>query len=151
MSWEPPREGRIVVLPEGATATDPDQGGPTLADWSALLQVSPERVLVLPEVEADTSAARVARVCLAITSALPTPGEGIVLAAAGRAAAMLPSVGFAQRAAHRQVQAYVMALDSIDQVPAPGTTEWPDAPVWIRTTDDHVRSAAELRGWRLLA
>lgn len=128
-------------------------GSPTArarADWSAALQVSPDRILVLPQVDEETPAAQVARLCLAISAAIPAPGASVVLAATGASASMLPSVGFAQRAAHRQVQAYVMALESVDEIPAAGTIEWPDAPVWIRTDDDHVRSAAELRGWRLL-
>lgn len=63
----------------------------------------------------------------------------IALVAHGDAALLLPTIGFAQRAAHRQVHSYVL-LDA--PVPTPGQ-DWPDAPVWWCSGDGPSSSTSE--------
>ena len=81
-------------------------------------------------------------------SGVPAP---VMLVACGGASALLPALGFAQRAARRPVGRYLMVGG-----PAPGPAggqDWPDAPVtYVLAPDasDEEREAAttaRLRGW----
>lgn len=143
MSIQVPVEAELVLLPGAAVRQ-------TGAQWAALLGMPAERIVELGPVDADAGPARVARIALAISQRLPGPGRPVVLVAADADCALLPNIGFAQRAAHRPVQAYVMDVVTAADLPVPGATEWPDAPVWVRTDDAHAESSAALRGWRQL-
>jgi len=85
----------------------------------------------------------------AITLTAEQPNKPILLVASGTAGAMMPAVGFSQKASRRPVSGYVV-IDGV--LPKPGAADWPDAPVtYVRTTSDPGALAAareaELRGW----
>ncbi|MBC6457616.1 hypothetical protein [Actinomadura sp. HBU206391] len=89
----------------------------------------------------------VARAAMEITAHLPA--QPLVLVAHNAAGALLPSLGLAQRAAHRTVGGYVF-VDA--EFPAPGELrgDWPDAPCgYLRTSEPYELQArqARLRGW----
>lgn len=85
----------------------------------------------------------------AVTLTAEQPTKPILLVASGEAGAMMPAVGFSQKASRRPVSGYVVINGLL---PKPGAADWPDAPVtYVRTSDDAVAVAAareaELRGW----
>jgi hypothetical protein len=85
----------------------------------------------------------------AITLTAEQPTKPILLVASGDAGAMMPAVGFSQKASRRPVSGYVVINGLL---PKPGAADWPDAPVtYVRTSGDAVTVAAareaELRGW----
>jgi hypothetical protein len=85
----------------------------------------------------------------AITLTAEQPTKPILLVASGAAGAMMPAVGFSQKASRRPVSGYVV-IDGV--LPKPGAADWPDAPVtYVRTTSDSGAIAAAreaaLRGW----
>jgi hypothetical protein len=82
-----------------------------------------------------------ARVCAEITRLAPTPP--LVIVAVGDLAALLPAVALAQRAARRQVLAYVL----IDPEYPPVSEGWPDARVYVLGSPGVDLRTAELRGW----
>jgi hypothetical protein len=82
-----------------------------------------------------------ARVCAEITRLAPT--APLVMVAVGDLAALLPAVALAQRAARRQVLAYVL----IDPHYPPVSEGWPDARVYVLGSLGVDLRTAELRGW----
>ncbi len=85
----------------------------------------------------------------AVTLTAEQPEKPILLVASGAAGAMMPAVGFSQKASRRPVSGYVV-VDGV--LPKAGAADWPDAPVtYVRTTTDkHAVAAARdagLRGW----
>jgi hypothetical protein len=82
-----------------------------------------------------------ARVCAEITRLAPTPP--LVIVAVGDLATLLPAVALAQRAARRQVLAYVL----IDPDYPPVSEGWPDARVYVLGSSGVDLRTAELRGW----
>lgn len=83
----------------------------------------------------------VARVCAEITRLTPEPT--LVIVACGEWAALVPAVALAQRAARRQVLAYIL----IDPVYPAVSESWPDARVHVLGTTESDLRTAELRGW----
>ena len=82
-----------------------------------------------------------ARVCAEITRLAPTPP--LVIVAVGELATLLPAVALAQRAARRQVLAYVL----IDPKYPAVSEGWPDARVYVLGSPGVELRTAELRGW----
>ncbi len=82
-----------------------------------------------------------ARVCAEITRLAPTPP--LVIVAVGELATLLPAVALAQRAARRQVLAYVL----IDPEYPAVSEGWPDARVHVLGSPEVELRTAELRGW----
>jgi len=82
-----------------------------------------------------------ARVCAEITRMAPAPL--LVIVAVGAMAALLPSVALAQRAARRQVLAYVLVNPEYPAV----SEGWPDARVHVLGSPEFDLRTAELRGW----
>ena len=82
-----------------------------------------------------------ARVCAEITRLAPTPP--LVIVAVGELATLLPAVALAQRAARRQVLAYVL----IDPEYPAVSEGWPDARVHVLGSPGVELRTAELRGW----
>jgi hypothetical protein len=82
-----------------------------------------------------------ARVCAEITRMAPAPP--LVIVAVGAMAALLPSVALAQRAARRQVLAYVLVDPEYPAV----SEGWPDARVHVLGSPEFDLRTAELRGW----
>jgi hypothetical protein len=82
-----------------------------------------------------------ARVCAEITRLAPTPP--MVIVAVGERATLLPAVALAQRAARRQVLAYVL----IDPEYPAVSDAWPDARVHVLGSPGVDLRTAELRGW----
>lgn len=82
-----------------------------------------------------------ARVCAEITRLAPTPP--LVIVAVGDLATLLPAVALAQRAARRQVLAYVL----IDPDYPPVSEGWPDVRVYVLGSSGVDLRTAELRGW----
>jgi len=103
---------------------------PGLAEW--------EVTKVLPPAG---EAPLAARVCAEITRLAPTPP--LVIVAVGDLATLLPAVALAQRAARRQVLAYVL----IDPDYPPVSEGWPDARVYVLASPGVDLRTAELRGW----
>lgn len=81
------------------------------------------------------------RVCAEITRLAPTPP--LVIVAAGPLASLVPSIALAQRAARRQVLAYVL----IDPEYPAVSEGWPDARVHVLGSPEFDLHIAELRGW----
>ena len=149
-----------VVLTPAAPGTDP-------VDWSFLAAAlrDADVAVVVPDLPPEddghpsTGPARtahwVAHCALGIRAA--EPREPVLLVAAGPAGAMLPALGFAQRAARRAVAGYVL-LDAA--LPRPGAAaDWPDAPVVCvlagaaSGTDTDAAAAADdarRRGWEVV-
>lgn len=100
-------------------------------DGIAVTRVSP----------ASGEAPLAARVCAEITRLAPTPP--LVIVAVGHLASLLPAVALAQRAARRQVLAYVL-LDPVYPAVSEG---WPDARVHVLGSPGVDLRTAELRGW----
>jgi hypothetical protein len=107
-----------------------------LGDAPGLDDLAVTRVLA-PAGEAPLAA----RVCAEITRLAPTPP--LVIVAVGDLAALLPAVALAQRAARRQVMAYVL-IDPDYPVVSEG---WPDARVHVLGSAGVDLRTAELRGW----
>lgn len=84
-----------------------------------------------------------ARVCAEITRLAPTPP--LVIVAVGELATLLPAVALAQRAARRQVLAYVL----IDPEYPAVSDAWPDARVHVLGSPGVDLRTAELRGWEI--
>ncbi len=82
-----------------------------------------------------------ARVCAEITRLAPTPP--LIVIAVGDQAVLLPAVALAQRAARRQVLAYVL----IDPEYPAVSEGWPDARVHVLGSSGVELRTAELRGW----
>ena len=82
-----------------------------------------------------------ARVCAEITRLAPTPP--LIVIAVGDQAVLLPAVALAQRAARRQVLAYVL----IDPEYPAVSEGWPDARVHVLGSSGVELGTAELRGW----
>jgi len=85
----------------------------------------------------------------AVTLTAEQPTKPILLVAFGAAGAMMPAVGFSQKASRRPVSGYVVIDGAL---PKPGAADWPDAPVtYVRTTSDAgaltAAREAVLRGW----
>jgi hypothetical protein len=97
-----------------------------------------ETTRVLPPVG---EAPLAARVCAEITRMAPTPP--LVIVAVGELAALLPAVALAQRAARRQVLAYVLIDPDYPAV----SEGWPDARVYVLGSPGVDLRTAELRGW----
>jgi hypothetical protein len=153
--------GTVVLLPP--VRLPGDQEGPP---WRSRREIAAEllaygiNVLVVPdapnnEPDLDTRNAVAHWVAhIAVSIAKTSPIQPLLLVATGRAASLLPAVGFSQRAARHPVAGYVM-IDGI--LPKAGGSDWPDAPVTYVATqamDDPacvdapatMRQAA-LRGW----
>lgn len=85
----------------------------------------------------------------AVTLTAAQPEKPVLLVAQGAAGAMMPAVGFSQKASRRPVSGYVVVDGAL---PKPGAADWPDAPVtYVQTTSDGATKdaahQAELRGW----
>ncbi|RAY13574.1 hypothetical protein DPM19_18010 [Actinomadura craniellae] len=134
----------------------------TAAAWGELPELLRDQGLdvVAPDVRDGSGIRYVGRAALVIAATAPTPP--LVLVGRGGAGPLLPAVAAAQRAAHRQVGAYVFfdaelprprrghdhvpGVEQEPQVPA----DWPEAPCgYLRTADRYEQEArqAELRGW----
>jgi len=96
---------------------------------------------VTPVVPPPGEAPLAARVCAEITRLAPAPP--LVIVAVGALAALLPSVALAQRAARRQVLAYVLVDPEYPAV----SEGWPDARVHVLGSPEFDLRTAELRGW----
>ncbi len=103
---------------------------------------------VVPDLDAlailpgtDDSIPMIARVCSEITRMAPAPP--LVIVATGEWAALLPGIALAQRAARRQVRAYVL----VDPVLPEVSDQWPDARVHVLGSPGFDLRTAELRGW----
>jgi hypothetical protein len=82
-----------------------------------------------------------ARICAEITRLTPAPP--LVIVAVGSMAALLPAVSLAQRAARRQVAAYVLVDPEYPAV----SEGWPDSRVHVLGSAAFELRTAELRGW----
>lgn len=82
-----------------------------------------------------------ARICAEITRLAPSPP--LVIVAVGQLAGLMPAVALAQRAARRQVLAYVL----IDPEYPAVSEGWPDARVYVLGSPGVDLRTAELRGW----
>lgn len=85
----------------------------------------------------------------AITLTAAQPEKPVLLVAQGAAGALMPAVGFSQKASRRPVSGYVVIDGAL---PKPGAADWPDAPVtYVQTTSDGATKdaahQAQLRGW----
>ncbi len=109
-----------------------------LGDAPGLNDLAATRVLP-PAGEAPLAA----RVCAEITRLAPTPP--LVIVAVGNLAPLLPAVALAQRAARRQVLAYVL----IDPEYPAVSDAWPDARVHVLGSPGVDLRTAELRGWEI--
>ena len=107
-----------------------------LGDAPDLAELEVTRVLP-PAGEAPLAA----RVCAEITRLTPTPP--LVIVAVGDLAALLPAVALAQRAARRQVLAYVLIDPEFPAV----SDAWPDARIYVLGSPGVDLRTAELRGW----
>jgi hypothetical protein len=139
----------------------------TAAVWGSLpetLRAQGARVVVpevvVPETQdvggAPHSGRYVAAAALAIAAA--APAAPLVLVAHGAAGALLPSLGAAQRAAHRRVGGYVF-VDAELPGPSELRQDWPDAPCgYLRTAPERDGDPGEaprdlgarqarMRGW----
>ena len=122
----------VMVLSE-----DPGIGeAPGIGDVLGLHEITVTRVLP-PAGEAPLAA----RVCAEITRLAPT--SPLVIVAVGDLAALLPAVALAQRAARRQVLAYVLIDPDYPAV----SEGWPDARVHVLGSPGVELRTAELRGW----
>ena len=126
----------VMVLGEAPGISEAAGIGDVLRDASGLNDLAVTRVLA-PAGEAPLAA----RVCAEITRLAPTPP--LVIVAVGDLAALLPAVALAQRAARRQVMAYVL-IDPDYPVVSEG---WPDARVHVLGSAGVDLRTAELRGW----
>ncbi len=145
----------VVLCP----ALDPDApDGPrrelaaALAGWGVPVVV-PHRRPRVGDPEQDEKLAMAAWVADQAVSITAAHVEGpLVVVSSGEANRGVPALGYSQRAARRQVVAYVLIEGPL---PDPGRagSDWPDAPVVYvcscKEPDESVR-AAELRGWSTL-
>ncbi|MFB4316623.1 hypothetical protein [Actinomadura sp. 21ATH] len=131
------------------------------ASWGALPDTLRAAGLttITPDVPDATGMAYVARASLEIASA--APAAPLALIAQGDAGPLLPALALAQRAAHRQIGAYVFldatlprpprAHDHAGEEPAvPVPPDWPEAPCGYLTTGTAPTQAvreARLRAW----
>lgn len=84
------------------------------------------------------------RICAAIR--LLDPPAPLVIVAFGSGALHLPAVALAQRSAHKRVVGYLLIEPELPKV----ADVWPDAPVFVVSSDDWTSTQARLRGWELL-
>lgn len=124
--------GTVLVLP----SVQPRHG----SGIAALVDAPCEAFVVTP---IAGTAPLAARMCAAINAIDPTPPLSII--AFDEACALLPHVAFAQRAAHRRVDEYVLVNPVLPEI----TESWPDARMTVFVDDlesDNAR-VARLRGW----
>jgi hypothetical protein len=115
-------------------------------------------VLVLPDTSWTGRAAVIERVthavgvrggnatevCADLMRLAPQPP--LIIVAHGSGCALLPAVALAQRTAHRRVGAYVL----VDPDAPAGSDTWPDAPVYVVSTDQQITRMSTLRGWSVV-
>lgn len=150
----------LVVLPPAVLPGRPDPDWPDRSWFAAALREQGARVLVIPDapppepgLNLPTATAHwVAHNAVAIT--LAQPAQPLILIVRGSAGALLPALGFAQRASRRRVGGYVI-IDG--PLPRPrAAADWPDAPVTFVSTSlasVEIRRSeheARLRGWLVL-
>lgn len=119
-------------------------GAPLPGELADELRMQGLHVVVPQPTEDPASAARyVAGSALAIAAAAPE--APLVLVGHGPAGPLLPSLGVAQRAAHRLVGGYVF----LDADLPPHSGDWPDAPcAFLATSAEDARlRAARARAW----
>jgi hypothetical protein len=152
-----------IVLTPGHNGEPPAQSPNGDPDWQidlAELLVDSAVPVVSPLVPRDTDEAAdlditrrahwVAHCAVGIASArVPAP---VLLVVCGETGCHVPALGFAQRAARRELAGYVL-IDA--DVPPPGAAggDWPDAPVTYVATpaaDPECVTQARLRGWRII-
>ena len=77
-----------------------------------------------------------------------TVSTPFLVIATGESCSRLPSFASTQRASHRLIAAYVL-IDP--HQPSRSEHDWPDAPVYVITSDADIDRVSRLRGWRVLA
>lgn len=148
-------------MPVGCVALTPAVAGdPVVARWdswsAAAAAALDERGIAAVRPTATPTGAPpdasdwVAGCAVALLGSRP-PGP-LLLVAGGAAGALLPGLGFAQRAARRPVGGYLLVDAAL---PPTGATDWPDAPVVVvlpaGSADAEERSReARRRGWEVL-
>ncbi|NQU36014.1 MAG: hypothetical protein HQ526_00275 [Actinobacteria bacterium] len=150
--------GTVVLLPPAVPSEDDGFDAPLVdnrRELAAELMAYGINVYLVPQAPepGETLDARTATAHWvahnAVTLTAERPNKPILLVATGSAGAMMPAVGFSQKASRRPVSGYVV-IDGV--LPKAGAADWPDAPVtYVRTTADPAAMAAAreagLRGW----
>ena len=136
---------RVLVLPRLDDESDNEFFG------ALTVELDPQPVMSLGSIGSELPMNTwVAAVCLAIAKSGPA-FDPIHLIARGEVAERLAAIAFAQRAARRPVQSYVIC----DAVPSGQFVDWPDAPVSVVRTNplltSHVSTQARLRGWEFVS
>ena len=107
-----------------------------------LAHLSDDVIVVEPVPGPDESLG--ARICASIR--VLDPPAPLVIVAIGSGALHLPAVALAQRRAHKRVVGYLLIEPALPKV----GDVWPDAPVFVVSSDDWTSTQARLRGWELL-
>lgn len=158
--------GTVVLLPPAHLPGAWDEVWPTRRELAAELMAYGVNVYVVPEappidrdLDVRTATAHwVAHNAMTLTA--DQPERPVLLVASGAAGALMPALGFSQKASRRPVAGYVV-IDGV--LPKAGAGDWPDAPVtYIATATNSEVAAraqaardtlhqAELRGWTIEA
>lgn len=154
--------GTVVLLPPAQLPGAWDEVWPGRRELAAELMAYGVNVYVVPEAPAvdedldvrTATAHWVAHNAMTLTA--DQPERPVLLVAFGAAGALMPALGFSQKASRRPVSGYVV-IDGV--LPKAGAGDWPDAPItYIATSTDSEVTAtaqaardtlhqADLRGW----